>query len=156
MQWSTVDEAVSWVVKSLCILLYHQRIGQKSPCSRRNDLPVSETCTTLPVASEARDIAVVPKMLSQGLAGGSEGQGFMARWNLAHKEEQRDAPSLGQPSQHTCAHPPQLRGRIPFQMRSMLYSTLVNEGDAYMCYLCWHKSIINKYKVHSLTICLWC
>lgn len=56
---------------------------------------------------------------------------------------------------HT-AHPPHLKGIIPFQMRSMLYWALINEGDIYTCYPWWHKSIINKHKVHSLTICLWC
>lgn len=81
--------------------------------------------------------------------------GLQCKVKFGSQEEQRAAPKLGQPSQHT-AHPSPAWGIVPFQMRSLLYWALVNEGDRYMCYLCWHKSIINKYKVHSLTICSWC
>lgn len=75
-----------------------KRIGQKSHSTRsraitfaplpvkscntwRNDLPLPETCPTLPVALKAADIALVfdGKVHLQGLARGSEGQDCSAR-----------------------------------------------------------------------------
>lgn len=125
-QWLKVDVFYSTI----------KRIGQKSPCTREGPLPLpcclqravrngemTSTARNLHHSScgfEARDIAMVPKVPQQSLARGSEGQGFSAGCNLVHKEEQRAAPSLGQPSQHT-AHPPQLEDIVLFQMRSMLY-----------------------------------